>query len=153
MDHTVYIFLKLYLFWDLDPPTSYNSFILVAEYNSWHEYARCGFDPWIGKIPWSRKCQPAQAFLPGKFHGQRSLVDHSPWGQWDMAEWLSARTHPHKRRITHREKVMRGCSRESSEDAVLTDWIDVTTSQRKNADRHQKLNARKGKALIFPGVS
>ena len=27
----------------------------------------CGFDPWVGKIPWRRKCQPAPVFLPGKF--------------------------------------------------------------------------------------
>ena len=39
-----------------------------------------GFDPWVGKISWERKHQPAPAFLPGKPHGQRSLVDCSPWG-------------------------------------------------------------------------
>ena len=27
----------------------------------------------IGKIPWRRKWQPSPVFLPGKFHGQRSL--------------------------------------------------------------------------------
>ena len=31
-------------------------------------------------IPWNRKWQPTPAFLPGKFHGQRSLVDYTPWG-------------------------------------------------------------------------
>ena len=31
------------------------------------------FDPWIRKIPWRRKCQPAPVFLPGESHGQRSL--------------------------------------------------------------------------------
>ena len=25
---------------------------------------RCGFHPWVGKIPWKRKWQPALAFLP-----------------------------------------------------------------------------------------
>ena len=30
-------------------------------------------------IPWSRKGQPAPIFLPGKFHGQRSLVGNSSW--------------------------------------------------------------------------
>ena len=35
---------------------------------------RLGFDPWVGKIPWSKKWQPASVFLPGEFHGQRSLV-------------------------------------------------------------------------------
>ena len=37
-------------------------------------YKRGGFDPWVGKIPWSRKWQSAPVFLPGKFHGQRRLV-------------------------------------------------------------------------------
>ena len=30
-------------------------------------------DPWVGKIPWSRKWQPTPVFLPGEFHRQRSL--------------------------------------------------------------------------------
>ena len=38
------------------------------------------FDPWVGKIPWSRKWQPTPLFLPRKFHGQRSPVGYSPWG-------------------------------------------------------------------------
>ena len=38
------------------------------------------FDPWVKKILWSRKWQPAPVFLPGKFHGQRSLVGCSPQG-------------------------------------------------------------------------
>ena len=29
--------------------------------------------------PWSRKWQPSPVFLPGEFHGQRSLVGYSPW--------------------------------------------------------------------------
>ena len=41
---------------------------------------RHGFNPWVGKIPWSRKCQPTPVFLPEKFHGQRRLVSYSPWG-------------------------------------------------------------------------
>ena len=39
-----------------------------------------GFDPWVGKIPWRRKWQPILVFVPGKSHGQRSLVGYSPWG-------------------------------------------------------------------------
>ena len=38
------------------------------------------FDPWVGKILWSRKWKPTPVFLPGKFHGQRSLAGYSPWG-------------------------------------------------------------------------
>ena len=35
---------------------------------------RCGFDPWVRKIPWRRKWQPTPVFLPGKSHEQRSLA-------------------------------------------------------------------------------
>ena len=40
-----------------------------------------GFDPWVRRIPWRRKWQPIPVFLPGEFHGQRSLADCSPWGR------------------------------------------------------------------------
>ena len=32
---------------------------------------RYRFDPWVGKILWSRKWQPTSAFLPGKFPKDR----------------------------------------------------------------------------------
>ena len=38
------------------------------------------FSIWVGKIPWRRKRQATPIFLPGKSHGERSLVGHSPWG-------------------------------------------------------------------------
>ena len=41
---------------------------------------------WVGKIPWSRKWQPTPVSWHGKFHGQRSLVDYSPWG-WTWLSW------------------------------------------------------------------
>ena len=43
-------------------------------------HKRHRFDPWVRKIPWRRKQQPTPVFLPGEFHGQRSLVGCSPWG-------------------------------------------------------------------------
>ena len=33
-----------------------------------------GFDLWVGKIPWRKKEQLTAVLLPGKSHGQRSLV-------------------------------------------------------------------------------
>ena len=36
-------------------------------------------DPWVGKIVWRREWQPTSVFLPGKSHGQRSLVGYSLW--------------------------------------------------------------------------
>ena len=41
---------------------------------------RHGFNLWVGKIPWRKKCQPTSVFLSGKSHGQRSLAGYSPWG-------------------------------------------------------------------------
>ena len=42
---------------------------------------RDGFNPWVGMIPWKRKCQPTPVFMSGKSHRQRSLVGYSPQGQ------------------------------------------------------------------------
>ena len=46
------------------------------------------FCPWAGKIPWRRKWQPTPVFLPGEFHGQKSLAGYSLWGrkELDMTE-------------------------------------------------------------------
>ena len=41
-------------------------------------------DPWLRKIPWRRKWQPTPVILPGKSHGQRSLVDYSPWDRKEL---------------------------------------------------------------------
>ena len=61
------------------------------------QFRRHEFDLWIWKIPWRRKWQPTPAFLPGKFHGQRSMVGCSPWGhkESDTTEWLNTHTHTH----------------------------------------------------------
>ena len=49
------------------------------------------FNLWIGKIPWRREWLPTQVFLPGEFHGQRSVAGYSPWGCKELrtAEWLT----------------------------------------------------------------
>ena len=39
-----------------------------------YQHRRCGFDPWVGKIPWGRIWQPTLVFLPRKYQGERSLV-------------------------------------------------------------------------------
>lgn len=37
------------------------------------------FDPRLGRSPWGRLAT-ILVFLPGESHGQRSLVDYSPYG-------------------------------------------------------------------------
>ena len=49
---------------------------------------RPGFNPWVRKIPWRRNWQPTPVFLPGKFHGQRSLAGYSPRGRKELT-WLT----------------------------------------------------------------
>ena len=54
---------------------------LVARWQRTHlKCRRRGFAPWVGKIPWRRKCKPTPVFLPGEFHGQRRLTGYNPWG-------------------------------------------------------------------------
>ena len=43
-----------------------------------------GSDPRVRKIPWKKEWQPTPVSLPGGSHGQRSLVDCSPWGCKEM---------------------------------------------------------------------
>ena len=43
--------------------------------------SRAGFDPWVGKVPRRREREPTPVFLPGEFHGQRSLKGLSPRGR------------------------------------------------------------------------
>ena len=45
----------------------------------------------VGKITWRREWLPTSVFFPGEFHGQRTLVEYSPWGhkELNMTEQLS----------------------------------------------------------------
>ena len=46
---------------------------------------------WVGKIPWRKEWIPTPVFLPGEFHGKRSLADYSPWDpkELEMTERLT----------------------------------------------------------------
>ena len=54
------------------------------------QWRRHRFNPWVRKILWRRNWQPTPVFLPGKSHGQRRLVNYSPWGckESDMTKRL-----------------------------------------------------------------
>jgi len=39
-----------------------------------------GHIPGLRKMPWRKEWLPTPVFLPGGFHGQRSLVGYSAWG-------------------------------------------------------------------------
>ena len=59
--------------------------------SSWTQYRRpktLRCDPWSERSPGEGNGNSLQYFLPGKFHGQRSLVVYSPWDlkESDMTE-------------------------------------------------------------------
>ena len=56
---------------------------------------RCGFNPWVRTIPWSKAWQTTAVFLPREFHGQRSLAGYSLSG-YKQLDITVATEHAHK---------------------------------------------------------
>ena len=60
----------------------------------------------MGSIPGSRRSPRGGnghplVFLPGKSHGQRSLMGHSPWGHTDRGAWQATLCLTHTHTHTH----------------------------------------------------
>ena len=55
----------------------------------YQQFRRHRLDPWVGKIPWRREWLSTPIFLPGKSHGQRSLVGYSLWGHRVKHNWVT----------------------------------------------------------------
>ena len=107
---------------------------------------KCGFDPWVGKIPWRRKWQPTPVFLPGKSHGRRSLVGYSPRGRQRVEhDWATSLhfkitadgdcSHEIKRRLLLGRKIM------TNLDSIL-----------KSRDMTLPTRVHLVKAMVFPVV-
>ena len=62
------------------------------------------FDCWVGKIPWRRKWQLTPVLLPGKSHGQKSLVGYGPWGRKESD--TTERLHFHFQTMVEIMKIM-----------------------------------------------
>ena len=59
----------------------------------------CLFDPWVGEIPWRRKCQHISVFLPGKFHGQEPgglQSVHGVANSWTCLDMRTSSTGGHR---------------------------------------------------------
>ena len=71
------------------------------------QWGRRDFDLWVGMIPLRRKWQPTPVFLPGMFHGQRSLGSYSLWSpkESDTTERLT-HMHTHIHSAAQRQKNM-----------------------------------------------
>ena len=82
---------------------------------------RLGFDPWVRKIPCRRKRQPTPVFLPGKSHGQRSLVECSLWGYKDSDNWATEQAHKaHTPAFTNKMEEKSTKGRASGKDLLAT---------------------------------
>ena len=56
---------------------------------------RCGFNPWVRKMPWRKKWQPTPVFLPRKPHGEKNLAGYSPWDHKESDTTYQLSTHLH----------------------------------------------------------
>ena len=61
------------------------------------------FNPWVEKIPLRREWTLTPVFLPGKFHGQMSLVGYNPWTvkESDKTEHAHAHAVPASYQLRH----------------------------------------------------
>ena len=84
-------------------------------------HKRCGFDPWIGKIPCRRAWQLIPLFLPGESHGQRSLAGYSPWGCRVWHDW----------RLQKSESLVEFCFGKVQE----RDWTDADEGREESQGR------------------
>ena len=62
------------------PPKEIYKFNVLPWWLRYLQCRRARFDPRVRKIPWRREWILTPVFLPGEFHGQRSLVSYSSWG-------------------------------------------------------------------------
>ena len=74
------------------------------------KHKRCGFNPWVWKIPQRRAQQQSPVFLPGESHGQRSLVGYGLQGlkQSDVTSdivYNLPRSHNSLRGTVHKEQT------------------------------------------------
>ena len=67
---------------------------MIKEYA--HNVGELGSIPGLGRSPGIGNCNPFQCYCLENPHGQRSLVDYSPWGlkELDTAEQLSIAQQP-----------------------------------------------------------
>ena len=82
-----------------------------------------GSIPGLGRSPGGGKRQPTPVFLPGEFHGQRSLVGYSPWG-CRVGHNGATNTHAHTLVLWRSNKYVRPFVGKNS-------WLKIMLSQKK----------------------
>ena len=64
-------------------------FLSKSTFRQYMALIRFDFDTSITSV-WRRRWHPTPVLLPGKSHGQRSLVGCSPWGRWVGHDWVTS---------------------------------------------------------------
>ena len=105
---------------------------------------RSGLDSWVGKVLWRRERLPTPAFLPGGFHGQRSLAGYSPWGtkESDTTEQLALSLSLLRAKITHFNLLLCYLKLLPSHKAVLCDYKIEAYFFARYTDIHKKTYKR-----------
>ena len=70
------------------------------------QWRRPGFSPGSGRSSGGVNGKPTPVFLPGEFHGQRSLVGYSPWGRKSQTRLKSLSLHTHIHRTIFLSKTL-----------------------------------------------
>ena len=92
-------------------------------------------DPWVWKTPWRRKWQLTPISVPGKFHGQRSLVGYIPEGhkEWNTTECVHvracARAHTHiHTHISWKSSRLELRKEKKKTFKYINEWIKLSTA-------------------------
>ena len=94
-------------------------------------HKRLGFDPWVGKIPWSKKWQCTLVLLFGKLPGQKSLAGYRQRGrkESDMTEHACMHTHRiHYDQCPYKEGGIWTQRQKERKPRADQDWSDTAIS-------------------------
>ena len=113
----------------------------------WRRGKRYGFDPWVRKVPWSRKWQLIPVFLPGKFHGEESgkLQSMGSQSQTQLTDWAHRRVQkPHviQTRASCTERRTGEVHRGQIREGLCTIWRNQDLSFRQQVVNEKFKNAK-----------
>ena len=127
--------------------------VLLGMFLDFLQLRRPGFNPWVGKILCKRKWQPTQVFLPGKFHGLRSLIGYSPWGgkESDTIEWLHFLFHrnaslmesPESRNADNMHTMKYSSALKGNEVLQYATWVNLENLMLSEISQSQKEKSRR----------
>ena len=101
-------------------------------------HKRCGFDPWVWKIPWRRAWQPTPVCLPGDpmERGTWPAIVHRVTKSWTQMKQLSMHAYP-AIWITEQSVPFTSFTMVISLSKVLADRIDMSKSDVCNFLKHR----------------